>query len=108
MDGGATHAFTRGTKEELAKSSPFTPSALRRCSGCRGALLSLQRPLHGSVKSWRRSGCPVMDKEGCVYFMSWRRRSSTRPSVGLHEGPRKDMEVLQWSVAMEQAQEEAD
>lgn len=96
VDGGATHALRRGTREELAKSSPITvelakgSTTLFKMPGCSTLFAEedvepiipvrllidhgyqirwdkagcvITHPLHGSVKSWRRSGCPVMERD---------------------------------------------
>ena len=96
VDGGATHALRRGTKEELARSRPISvelakgSTTLFRMEGC-STLFSeeevepiipvrllidhgyqvkwdqtgcgIVHPQLGAIRSWRRAGCPVMDRD---------------------------------------------
>ena len=96
VDGGATHALRRGTKEELARSKPISvelakgSTTLFRMPGCSTLFAEeevepiipvrllidhgyqvkwdktgcvIVHPQHGAIKSWRRAGCPVMDRD---------------------------------------------
>ena len=102
VDGGATHALRRGTREELAKSSPITvelakgSTTLFKMSGYSTLFAEedvepiipvrllidhgyqikwdmagcvITHPLRGSVKSWRRAGCPVMCRDAGLQLL---------------------------------------